>query len=104
MTSNRRSVPTSSDEPSSNEISVGETPPNKRFRVEVRLMVEPCLWCWEIRDTIRETVVNSSWADDWAAYDSAQEAFGGANHRLMALDRSLRNPVGKPHPQRRKAD
>jgi hypothetical protein len=42
----------------------------RRLSVEVRLMAEPCLWRWEIRDHERGEIVDSSWTREWMAYDS----------------------------------
>lgn len=72
------------------QIRCVERAPSERFRLEVRLMAEPCLWCWEIRDTVHGNVVNSSYTDEWMAYDSSEEALTAANSRLRELDRSVR--------------
>jgi hypothetical protein len=53
-------------------------------------MAEPCLWCWEIRNTVDGSVFGSSWTDEWMAYDSSEEALAAANGRLRELDRSVR--------------
>jgi len=66
----------------------GEPPRAERFRLEVRLMTEPCLWCWEIHDTRNGQVVGSSWNGDWMAYDSSREAVLAANRRLNAMKRA----------------
>jgi hypothetical protein len=55
------------------------------FKVEVQLMDDPCLWRWEIRDPSRDEVVESSWSRDWAAYNSAEEAYRAGRERLRAL-------------------
>ena len=52
-------------------------------------MAEPCLWCWEIRNTVDGNVVSSSWTDKWMAYDSSEEALAAGNGRLRELDRSV---------------
>lgn len=52
-------------------------------------MVEPCLWCWEIRDPVDGELIKSSWADEWIAYDSSEEAFLAAEERVSELDRSV---------------
>jgi hypothetical protein len=59
-----------------------------RLTVEVRLLPDPPLWCWEIREADRDTVVESSWAGDWTAYDSAEEAYTEGRRRLTSLGRS----------------
>ncbi len=57
----------------------------ERLRVEVRLLPEPCLWCWEIRDRSRGELVESSWTAEWTAFDSAEEAYSAGRHRLADL-------------------
>jgi hypothetical protein len=49
--------------------------------VRVRLLPEPCMWTWEICDP-RGEVIDSGWASEWAAYDSAEEAYAAARQRL----------------------
>ena len=53
--------------------------------VEVQLMSEPCLWHWEIRDRERGEVVDSSWAREWMAYESREEAERAGRQRLTSL-------------------
>jgi hypothetical protein len=48
-------------------------------------MVEPCLWCWEIRDPVHGELIKSSWTGEWAAYDSAEEALLAAEQRIAEL-------------------
>jgi hypothetical protein len=48
-------------------------------------MVEPCLWCWEIRDPVHGELIKSSWTGEWAAYDSAKEALLAAEQRIAEL-------------------
>ena len=51
--------------------------------LQVRLLSEPCLWCWEIVDRRRgETLVQSSWATEWMAYESREEALAAGHRRL----------------------
>jgi hypothetical protein len=57
----------------------------ERLTVEVRLLPEPCLWAWEIRDRNRGGVVDSSWNAEWIAYDSAEEAYRAGRRRLSRL-------------------
>jgi len=52
--------------------------------VEVRLLPDPCLWAWEIRDHDRGGVVDS-WNSEWTAYDSAEEAYRAGRRRLSGL-------------------
>ena len=63
--------------------------PSAQLTVEVRLLPEPCLWAWEIRDRKRGGVVDSSWDSEWTAYDSAEEAYMAGRQRLthLATDR-----------------
>ena len=59
--------------------------PSTQFTVEVRLLPEPCLWAWEIRDRDRGGVVDNSWDSEWTAYDSADEAYRAGRRRLTHL-------------------
>ncbi len=56
--------------------------PSERLTVEVRLLPDPCLWCWEIRDADRNEVLESSWAGEWTAYGSPEEALRAGRRRL----------------------
>lgn len=55
--------------------------------VRVRLLADPCLWCWDIVDESRAPnhVVRSSWASEWAAYDTEAEAVAAGRARLSEL-------------------
>jgi hypothetical protein len=54
--------------------------------LRVRLLGDPCLWCWEIVDLRRGgAVVRSSWTGDWAAYESFEEARIAGGVRLGEL-------------------
>jgi len=59
----------------------------QHLSVEVQLMNEPCLWRWEIRDRERDEVVDSSWARDWMAYESPEEALQAGRRHLTSLTR-----------------
>jgi hypothetical protein len=59
----------------------------QHLSVEVQLMVEPCLWRWEIRDRERDVVVDSSWSREWMAYESPEEALRAGRQRLTSLIR-----------------
>src|SRR5437899_12930190 len=59
----------------------------QRFLAQARLMVEPCLWCWEIRNWVDGELITSSWTDEWVAYDSSEEALLAAGERGAELDR-----------------
>ncbi len=57
-----------------------------RFTVEVRLMDDPCLWRWDIRDELRGAIVQSSWEQEWTAYPSREEALRAGSERLRAVE------------------
>ena len=59
----------------------------RQLSVEVRLMSEPCLWRWEIRDPERGEIIDSSWTREWTAYDSPDEALRAGRQRLTSLTR-----------------
>jgi hypothetical protein len=50
--------------------------------VTVRLLSEPCMWTWEIRSP-RGDVIASGWASEWAAYDSAEEAYAAGRRACV---------------------
>ncbi len=51
--------------------------------VRVRLLPEPCMWIWEICGP-RGDVIDSGWASEWAAYDSAEEAYAAGEERVRS--------------------
>jgi len=57
----------------------------RQFLVHARLMVDPYLWCWEIWDPIHGELIKSSWAEEWAAYDSPEEALLAAAEHVAQL-------------------
>ena len=59
----------------------------QEFTVAVRLMSEPCLWRWEIREPVQNHVVANSWTSEWMAYESPDEAFRAGQARLTILSR-----------------
>ena len=59
----------------------------QQLSVEVRVMTEPCLWRWEIRNPERGEVIDGSWTREWMAYDSPEEAFRAGLQRLTSLTR-----------------
>jgi hypothetical protein len=61
-----------------------------RYKVGVDLMAEPSLWRWEIRDPQTNEVIASSWADDWMAYETAEEALRALGARLAAMGQAPR--------------
>ena len=52
--------------------------------VRVRLVPEPCLWCWEIVDR-GGPLICSSWTAEWTAYASREEALAAGRARLAEL-------------------
>jgi len=61
--------------------------------VKVNLMSAPCLWRWEIVDTEDGALVESSWASQWMAYESSQEALWAGILRLAELSRHSRGAL-----------
>ena len=60
----------------------------KAVDLRVRLLAEPCLWCWEIVDRRRgDSLVYSSWATEWVAYASREEALTAGHRHLSELQR-----------------
>jgi len=53
-------------------------------------MAEPCLWRWDIRDPKTNEVVASSWADDWIAYETSEDALRAVSVRLGSMARARR--------------
>jgi hypothetical protein len=64
---------------------VGTGEPTKRLKLEVRLMDDPCLWRWDIKDDARDAVVQSSWDQEWTAYPSREEAYRAGRERLVRV-------------------
>lgn len=59
--------------------------PSAPLTVAVRLLPDPCLWAWEIRDRDHGGVIDNSWDSEWTAYDSAEEAYRAGRRRLTRL-------------------
>ncbi len=59
--------------------------PVMTWRVDVRLLPEPSLWCWEIREGAEERLVESSWTGSWLAFESREEAEAAGQRRLDEL-------------------
>ena len=57
----------------------------RRLELEVRLMDDPCLWRWDIKDAVRDAVVQSSWDQEWTAYPSREEAYRAGRERLDSV-------------------
>jgi hypothetical protein len=51
----------------------------------VRLIGEPSLWCWELRDAVTGALVESSWSSYWMAFESRGEARADGLRRLAAI-------------------
>lgn len=49
--------------------------------LQVRLLAEPCLWYWKIRDGVDGPLVESSWANEAAR---ASASSGRLTHRIVA--------------------
>jgi hypothetical protein len=62
------------------------------LHLEVRLLAEPALWCWEIRDRRSGQVIESSWATNWMAYESRAEAVAAGRERLRWHAASAASP------------
>jgi hypothetical protein len=61
---------------------MGNAGNKKSLALEVRLMTEPCLWRWDIKDLSRDAVVQSSWDHDWIGYASRDEAYAAGRKRM----------------------
>jgi hypothetical protein len=57
----------------------------EQLTVEVQLLADPALWCWEIKDRARGEVLENSWTTEWTAYESPEEAYRAARARLNSL-------------------
>jgi hypothetical protein len=55
------------------------------FMLEVRLMDDPCLWRWDIREPVQNAIVRSSWEQDWTAYPSREEAVRAGQDQLRRV-------------------
>jgi hypothetical protein len=53
-----------------------------RLKLEVTLMDDPSLWRWDIKDPLRDAIVQSSWEQEWTAYPSREEAYRAGRERL----------------------
>jgi len=57
--------------------------------VEVALLTEPCVWYWQIRNSVDNWLVESSWANEWIAFASRAEAVAAGAARLAELRRPV---------------
>lgn len=66
----------------------------EEMTVRVRLLGEPCLWCWTIVDARTGAQIEDSWDAEWCGYASPGEAIGAGRHRLreIAASRGLPAP------------
>ena len=53
--------------------------------LQVSLLAEPCLWCWEIREGVGGRLVEGSWTNEWVAFGSQAEAAAAGARRLAEL-------------------
>jgi hypothetical protein len=45
-----------------------------QLEIRARVLADPAMWAAEIRDSVTNEVIWSSWADEWLAYDTVDEA------------------------------
>jgi hypothetical protein len=57
----------------------------KQLEVYPRLLADPAMWSLEVRDSITKNSVWSSWADEWCAYNTADEAMTRADEIVARL-------------------
>jgi hypothetical protein len=72
--------------------------------LRVRLLSDPCLWCWEIADPHRnDRLLYSSWTNEWSAYESREEALRAGQARLAELESAAagRGGAGERREERR---
>lgn len=75
-------------------------PIDKGLVLQVRVLSEPCLWYWEIRDAADGRLVESSWASEWVAFASRTEAAVAGARRLAELAASGSAPCGSASSRR----
>jgi hypothetical protein len=64
--------------------------------LQLRLLAEPCLWCWKIVDGVDDRLVESSWANHWIAFDSRADAAAAGARRLAELARASAARASRP--------
>ena len=57
----------------------------RRLSVRVRLLREPCLWCWGIVDDVSGNEIESSWDTEWCGYPTREEAETAGRARMIAI-------------------
>jgi hypothetical protein len=55
------------------------------LKVVVRLLGEPSLWSWELRDVATDVLVESSWSSCWTAFETREQARADGLRRLGEL-------------------
>jgi hypothetical protein len=55
------------------------------FQVCPRLLVDPPMWTVEIRDAATDSLLWSSWANEWIAYHTVEEARDRAHEMIKRL-------------------
>ncbi len=50
--------------------------------LHIGFLPEECVWVWEIRRAADQTVVASSWEEEWRGYATPAEAAAAAHARL----------------------
>lgn len=72
------------------------------LNLRLRLLDEPCLWCWEIVDSDRgDAPVRSSWAASWTAYETRAEALAAGRAQLADLRRGRAEGAAGRHGRKR---
>ncbi|MBI2217256.1 MAG: hypothetical protein HYU51_08165 [Candidatus Rokubacteria bacterium] len=55
------------------------------LKVVVRLLGEPTLWSWELRDVVTGALVESSWSSCWMAFETREQARADGLRRLAEI-------------------
>src|SRR5262249_31682343 len=58
------------------------------LEVRARFLADPWMWIADIRDSVTEEIIWSSWTDEWSAYDTVDEATVRASEMLRQLTSS----------------
>ena len=58
------------------------------LEVRARFLADPGMWIADIRDSVTNEIVWSSWTNEWSAYDTVDEATGRASEVLRQLTSS----------------
>lgn len=65
----------------------------QRLTVEARLLADPCLWCWEIRDA-QHRLVESSWANSLDGLSLPGGGVGGRHQPTIGQPERVRHLRG----------